>query len=130
MEINEKMIELIFEKIERLIDIPKELEFLFNYKLEKEECVEIIKTESSKKIIKAILLLINQKDKLTAKEFKQVVSKVQNSTGIKGKNLWMPIRIALTGQLHGPDIGSIVDIIGKNEIIKRIQTQINDKFYS
>ena len=130
MEINEKMIKLIFEKIERLVDIPKELEFLFNYKLEKEECTDIIKSDSSKKIIKAILLLINQENILTAKEFKQVVSKIQDSTGIKGKNLWMPIRIALTGQLHGPDIGSIVDILGKNEIIRRIQTEINDKFYS
>ena len=30
---------------------------------------------------------------------------VQKETGVKGKNLWMPIRIAVTGITHGPELG-------------------------
>ena len=46
---------------------------------------------------------------------------IQDDTKIKGKNLWMPIRLAITGQMHGPDIGNIVEILGRDEVIRRIQ---------
>ena len=63
---------------------------------------------------------------MDSNEFKIIVSEIQNSIGIKGKNLWTPIRIVITGKLRGPDIGSIVEIIGKEECIRRVQIQINE----
>lgn len=31
----------------------------------------------------------------------------------KGKRLFMPVRIALTGRMHGPDVGEILNVIMK-----------------
>ena len=39
---------------------------------------------------------------------------------VKGKMLFMPIRIATTGQMHGPDMKLSIQIIGKEEILNRI----------
>jgi len=33
----------------------------------------------------------------------------------------MPVRIVLTGQLHGPDLVKIIQILGKQNILKRIE---------
>jgi len=33
---------------------------------------------------------------------------VQEATGRKGKNLFMPLRRALTGMSHGPDMGALL----------------------
>jgi glutamyl/glutaminyl-tRNA synthetase len=46
--------------------------------------------------------------------------------GIKGKNLYMPIRIALTGQNHGPDMKATMSILGKELIEKRINYSIKN----
>lgn len=50
-----------------------------------------------------------------------VMKKIQKSTGVKGKNLFMPIRSTLTGQLHGPDLDKVILILGKQNIISRIE---------
>ena len=42
--------------------------------------------------------------------------------GVKGKGLFQPLRIALTNQLHGPEIGPLLDLIGS----KRAQQRFRD----
>ncbi|RCK77780.1 MAG: Glutamyl-tRNA synthetase [Candidatus Ozemobacter sibiricus] len=41
-------------------------------------------------------------------------------TGMKGKNLFMPIRAKLTGLAHGPDLGLIIDVLGLAEVRRRL----------
>ncbi len=52
---------------------------------------------------------------------KKVFKEIQKEAGIKGKNLFMPIRAALTGQLHGPDIDLTIAILGRENIINRVE---------
>lgn len=39
---------------------------------------------------------------------------------LKGKKLYMPIRLSLTGQQHGPELDRIMQLLGKEEICKRL----------
>ena len=124
-KITEPMIELIYEKIERLIDIPKELKFFYNYEIESNECQEILNDTISKKIFKKILFYFKKIKTLNSQIFKNIIFDIQNELNVKGKKLWMPIRISLTGKMHGPDIGRIVEIMGKEKCIKRISKHID-----
>ena len=36
---------------------------------------------------------------------------VKAATGRKGRGLFMPLRLALTGQRHGPDMGSLMPLL-------------------
>ncbi|HJG03527.1 MAG TPA: hypothetical protein K8V99_02940 [Megamonas funiformis] len=38
-----------------------------------------------------------------------------------GKSVYMPIRIALTGQMHGPDLAGLVEVLGYERAAKRIE---------
>jgi glutamyl-tRNA synthetase len=42
------------------------------------------------------------------------------STGRKGKALFMPLRLALTGRDHGPDMKALLPLIGREEALKRL----------
>ena len=125
MNINQKMIKLIHEKIERLIDIPKELNFFFNYELN-DQGFSIIEEQSSQQIFKELLFEIEKNQLWNSEQFKLMINNIQNRIKIKGKNLWMPIRLVLTGNLNGPNIGSIIEILGKDNCKKRILDQCND----
>ena len=48
-----------------------------------------------------------------------------NELSLKGKELFNPVRIALFGDAIGPDIPIILDILGKDEAIKRINKVLN-----
>lgn len=46
---------------------------------------------------------------------------IKESTGLSGKNLFMPLRIILTGLKHGPEMGILLPLLGQDSIIQRLQ---------
>lgn len=56
-----------------------------------------------------------------AVDFKAFSKVVGSATGCKGKSLFMPLRAALTGETHGPEMARIWDFLGKEEIKARLQ---------
>ncbi len=120
------MIKLVYEKIDRLTDIRDELKFLFEYSLENKKCHEILNNESSKTVLKLFNTKLEKTPILDSMSFKTIVSKIQDETKVGGKDLWMPLRIAITGKMHGPDVASIVEILGKEACLQRLNNIIND----
>lgn len=44
---------------------------------------------------------------------------LQLQLGLKGKQLFQPLRVALTGKIHGPELENIMKLLGEKEILKR-----------
>lgn len=53
----------------------------------------------------------------------KLVESVKGATGRKGKALFMPLRLALTGRDHGPELANILPFIGRNKAEKRLLGQ-------
>lgn len=45
---------------------------------------------------------------------------LKEATGRKGKPLFLPLRLALTGREHGPDMAALLPLIGKNRALSRL----------
>ncbi|MGW8207355.1 MAG: glutamate--tRNA ligase, partial [Hyphomicrobiaceae bacterium] len=45
---------------------------------------------------------------------------LKTATGRKGKALFLPLRKALTGIDHGPDMAALLPLIGKDEAVARL----------
>nr|WP_251131080.1 glutamate--tRNA ligase [Exiguobacterium sp. s189] len=58
----------------------------------------------------------------TPEAIKAATKATQKATGQKGKNLFMPIRVATTGQTHGPELPNAISLIGKERVLKRLTT--------
>jgi glutamyl-tRNA synthetase len=46
---------------------------------------------------------------------------LKEATGRKGKALFLPLRLALTGQPHGPDMAALLPLIGRERALARLQ---------
>ena len=46
---------------------------------------------------------------------------IKEQTGAKGKALFMPLRLMLTGQPHGPDMAAMAPLIGREKIVARLK---------
>jgi glutamyl/glutaminyl-tRNA synthetase len=57
------------------------------------------------------------------------MKEVQNESGVKKQDLWMPVRVALTGVRHGPDLPLVIQIMGKEKIenFVRQALEVNSK---
>jgi len=49
---------------------------------------------------------------------------VKEKTGCKGRSLFMPLRVALSGALHGPEMSEVVLFLGSDAIVARIECAI------
>ncbi len=85
----------------------------------------LMKAESSKKIFTEFL---NETKNITdwrGETFKQIMKTIQQKTGVKGKDLWMPFRMALTGLEHGLELPNVVELLGLEKSKQFIQKAIN-----
>ena len=49
-----------------------------------------------------------------------LIKEVQKETCIKGKNLFMPIRIAVSGEMHGPEFLDTIYLLGKEKAVNHL----------
>lgn len=85
-----------------------------------EEAVEAIKTDDAKKLIDSFLNHLEEIDEIDEEFASTIMKKIQKETGIKGKNLWFPVRAAITGSVHGPELSNAFVIMGKEKIKERL----------
>ncbi len=57
----------------------------------------------------------------TQTPWRDLTAAVKEATGRKGKSLFLPLRQALTGMDHGPDMGELLPLIGEDEARVRLQ---------
>ena len=79
---------------------------------------EIIPINEDKSLMKIALKLFPEKiDNFTWREWTKAIS---DSSGVKGKKLFLSLRQALTGHASGPELANLLPIIGKEKIISRL----------
>ena len=53
--------------------------------------------------------------------FKTWIADVKAETGFKGKELFMPLRRALTGKEHGPELKDLILLMGRPKVLQRLE---------
>ncbi len=74
-----------------------------------------------KKIFQLWIKELNILQDFNKQQIDDIIMISKNDLDIFGKNLFIPIRIALIGKTHGPDIFTLVDILGIEESVKRLK---------
>ena len=116
-----KVIEVIRDSLETLNDI-KERAFPFfveNYDIE-ENGKQFIQSDTGKEVLKLFYEKIKEREVLDKNEFKKITKEIQKELKVKGKNLFMPIRVALTGKTSGVDMALLVEVLGKDKVLRRL----------
>ena len=119
-----KVAEILRERIEYFAQAPQELEMIFksDFIIEDEEALVLLSEESSKRLYQALIAKIEATAVLDAARGKAILKEIQKEEKIKGKMLFMPSRIMITGEMHGPDLTLIMDVLGKDEVLNRIKS--------
>ena len=89
-----------------------------------EEASLIMNDESVNNTLKVFRQEIDNANNILKEDVKGIIKNTQVNANVKGKMLYMPLRIALTGAMHGPDFSSLIYLLGKEEIINRLNRVI------
>lgn len=117
-----RVVKAVRTYVNKLDEIPEQAEIYYKRSFDfTDEQNALLSGESSKKVLNALISKIESLNEITAEEFKLAVKDIQKETGIKGKDLFQPVRLALTGEEHGPELGLIAYVLGKEEVLRRIK---------
>jgi glutamyl/glutaminyl-tRNA synthetase len=58
----------------------------------------------------------------SSSDIKQLTKILKERTGRKGADLYMPLRVALTGQAHGPELGPLLKLMSPETARRRLES--------
>lgn len=74
------------------------------------------------KLMKSKIQLISE---LSEENVKPVMKELQKELGVKGKDLFMPVRVGVSGEVHGPDLIKSIMLLGKDRVINRLEQAVS-----
>ncbi|ODP27634.1 Glutamate--tRNA(Gln) ligase [Paenibacillus nuruki] len=119
------LVALYQEQMTSASDIVELSEVFFRTHLQMDhESQLIIGEEHVSAVLSALLEKIKASDEFSPTRAAALIKEVQKETGFKGKQLFMPIRVALTGEMHGRDLNHTIYLLGRDRVIERLASQI------
>jgi len=115
-----KVIELLAPSVDRLEQLPERAALIFHYDapaaLVAPDNADVLSWKNTDAVIARFTVKILEDDlaaagQLTPERFKQLVNEVKAETGAKGKELFHPIRLIVTGSHSGPEFDKLVPIL-------------------
>ncbi|MBK5252667.1 MAG: glutamate--tRNA ligase [Peptostreptococcaceae bacterium] len=94
--------------------------------VENDEAMELLRMEHVPELLRVLKEKVKEAEIIDAEFGKTIFKTLKKETGVKGKNLFMPVRIALTGQMHGPEMVEIIEVLGRDTIIERIDYMLEN----
>lgn len=112
----ESLIALFLPALDQLDQLPAKAAFIFGFdpaaaRAEPENS-SVLASELSAKVLTAFAARVaNASSPIKPEQFKAWMNEVKAETGAKGKDLFHPVRIALTGAHSGPEFDKLIPII-------------------
>ena len=105
-----------------IVELTKQF-FIEEIKFDEEE-LEILKQDTTVAVFEDFLEKLEIAGDFTSESIKTLIKTIQKDTGVKGKNLFMPIRIASTGSMHGPELNTSLELLGRDRVVARVKAAL------
>ena len=85
------------------------------------EALEELNNETAPVVLKEFSERLKDLTLFTAPRIMQIIKGIQKDTKIKGRQLYMPIRIATTREMHGPSLPDSIELLGKDRVLAHLE---------
>ncbi|MFN4872883.1 MAG: glutamate--tRNA ligase [Akkermansiaceae bacterium] len=117
------VIAAVKEKVRLLSEVPAAIDFLISDTAPTdEEAVAKAKANPNAALLSAVAEQFSNLTDWNADNAKNAIGEVATANGAKAGQLMFPIRVALSGRAHGPDLGDIFAILGKEKTVERLRS--------
>lgn len=106
-------VEDLIEGADRFSDLPEKFSSFFDFNLEEmdAESREILETECGRKVVTLLGAKIGHTEQFDYDIFASLAQEIKDETGCKGKDLFHPLRIALTARISGLKLDRFIPLV-------------------
>ena len=110
----ERVLDAVLKNVSLLSQLPEAARIIFEFDAQRAlatpEFQELLANPAAREVLKAFIPKVLAESTLTYERFREITKAVQKETGKKGKDLYHPIRMALTGAGSGPELEKLIPI--------------------
>jgi glutamyl-tRNA synthetase len=117
------VIAAVKEKVRLLSEVPAAIDFLITDTAAQDaEAVTKAKGNPNSAFLPALAEHMATLTEWSADIAKEAIGEVAAANGTKPGQLMFPVRVALSGRVHGPDLGDVFVILGKERTLARLRS--------
>ena len=106
----DRVLELFLPAVDQLQQLPEKAASLWRTAELTQEDAELLASEAAKRVVQTFTAKVLAGGPLTPQRFKELMNEVKAETGVKGKDLFHPVRIILTGAHSGPEFDKLIPL--------------------
>jgi nondiscriminating glutamyl-tRNA synthetase len=105
-------------------EITEYMDFFINDQIEFEDdkAKNEVQGEQVTDVLHTLISKLKKEKILEPSTVKKILKSITKELELKGRKVFMPIRVALTGKMSGPEVHDLISIIGVEKVEKRIQS--------
>ena len=117
-----QVFDILKENIVVLSQVEEYLGIFFDEKFFFEEGAKtLLRDPGNRQTLRSVLGVVEAWPEFTSGEQTSLLSELEKKTSRKGKNLYAPVRAAVTGRTKGPELVKTLPLLGKERIIRRLK---------
>lgn len=111
-----KLLALFLPAADRLDELPARAKFLYGFdagqaKADPENATVLVTDSATRVLVDLRIKVTAHEGSVSAEQFKSWMNQIKSTTGAKGKELFHPVRIAITGSHSGPEFDKLIPLI-------------------
>ena len=117
-----RVVEAVRDNLVTLSDIGDCLDMFFDdrYRMSK-EAADLLRNHKASAVVRILHETLNHHDISRGDLYSDSIRVVREKTGLKARDLFMPIRAAVTGRTSGPELEKMFFILGRESILERLK---------
>jgi nondiscriminating glutamyl-tRNA synthetase len=121
-----EVVTLLQEYISYAAEIVNHIDIFFNdnVEFENDEATQVLKDADVPAVMESFREKLTALEVVDAPSVKALLKSITKELKLGGKKVFMPLRVALTGKMHGPDLDKVVALLGRERIINRLTTTL------
>ncbi len=116
-----RAVELYRDQLEYAAQLPELAGWLKSLPDPDPEGERILEDPSARRAADAFYQEVSALSEWTPDGIHAAFKRVQKTTGLRGRQLFMPIRVAVTGRTHGPELPKVLDLLGREVVLGRLR---------
>ena len=124
----ENLYEVVRGNVATLADLPGELASLLDATPEA-DAMGVLASDRGRAVCAALAEAIEALAEWNAEAFKSALQSTGRRLGVQGRELYQPVRVALTGRLHGPELPMIAAVLDRAQCAARLRVAATGQTY-
>lgn len=110
--------------LEYLEQVPQAVELFYRPAVPEGAARDLLRQEYVPAMLETFTGLLARRDGLSPEAVREVFRETMETLGLKGKQVFRPVRVAITGTDSGPEMHEMIPVLGAGEVRERIRVNL------